>query len=130
RGTEIHRARAERIFRTADHVPRQIRTARQHLRRRRPVRPFLLGRNRLRPRPCEARAADADAVAQRTAVALHQVQELVRRIDHDRAGSFLAAILDFLLFVPGIEWTLRLGSLVLLQHRTRLATRHVDLWYV
>src|SRR4051812_32545934 len=33
RGAEIHRARPERILRTAFHVPRQIGTARQHFRR-------------------------------------------------------------------------------------------------
>ena len=56
RGSQIHRARAERILRTAFHVPRQIGTAHQHFRRRGPVRPFLLGRNRLDARPGESRA--------------------------------------------------------------------------
>src|SRR5262249_57107533 len=39
---EIHRARAERITRAAGHPARQIRLARNHLRRRHPVRPFAL----------------------------------------------------------------------------------------
>src|ERR1019366_3813036 len=94
RGSQIHRARAERILRTAFHVPRQIRTPHQHFRRRRPIRPFLLGGNLLDARPGEAGAADADAIAQRLAVALHQEQELVRRIDDDGAGALLAVIFD------------------------------------
>ena len=47
--------------------------------------------------------ADADAVAQRLAVALYQEQELVGRIDHDGAGAFLAVIVDQLLFEFRIE---------------------------
>src|SRR6266700_3758787 len=41
-GAEIHRACAERIAGPAGHEARQVRLARDHLRRRRPVRPFLL----------------------------------------------------------------------------------------
>src|SRR5947199_176093 len=79
----------------------------QPRRRRRPGRPFLLGGDALDARPSEAGPADADAVAQRLAVTLHQEQELVRGVDHDRARAFLAVILDHLLFVFRIERTLR-----------------------
>ncbi|MEA2818447.1 MAG: hypothetical protein QOJ86_451, partial [Bradyrhizobium sp.] len=51
RGAEIHGASAERVLRAAFHVPRQVGTARQHFRRRRPGRPLLLGGNRLDARP-------------------------------------------------------------------------------
>src|SRR6266851_4791164 len=44
RRAQIHRAGAERILRAAFHVPRQIGAPRQHFRRRRPRRPFLLRR--------------------------------------------------------------------------------------
>src|ERR1700739_2026370 len=99
RRSQIHRAGAERILRTALHMPWQVGAPHQHFRRRRPVRPFLLGGNLLDARPGEARAADADAVAQRLSVALHQEQELVRRVDDDRAGALLAAVIDELLLV-------------------------------
>jgi len=75
----------------------------QHFRRRRPGRPFLFRRDRLGARPGEAGTADADAIAQRLAVALHEIEEFVRRIDHDGAGAFLAVILDNLLVVFRIE---------------------------
>jgi len=52
-------------------------------------------------------AADADAIAQCLAVALHQEQELVGRVDDDGAGAFLAVIVDQLLFVSRIERPLR-----------------------
>ena len=38
--------------------------------------------------PCEAFAADADAVAKRPVVALHQVKEAVFGVDDDGAGRF------------------------------------------
>src|ERR1700694_5285724 len=47
RRTQIHGAGAERVLWAAFHVPRQIGTSRQHFRRRRPIRPFLLGGNLL-----------------------------------------------------------------------------------
>src|SRR6195952_757783 len=125
RRSQIHRARAERILRTAFHVPRQIRTARQHFRRRRPGRPFLFRRDGLDARPGEAGTADADAVTHRLAVALHQEQELVRRIDDDGAGAFLAVILDHLLFEFGIERTLPfVNRLFLLLRAHRLLRVH------
>src|ERR1700690_2962461 len=70
RRAEIHRARAERIVRAAGHEMRQTGLALEHFLRRGPIRPFLHGGDRVRARPGEARAADADAVAHRLAVAL------------------------------------------------------------
>src|SRR6185503_18851879 len=70
RRAEIHGAGAERILRTTGHEVRQVGTALQHLRRRRPVRPFLLGGDFLLAGPGEARLADPNAVAQRHAVVL------------------------------------------------------------
>src|SRR5258707_3850389 len=126
RGSQIHRARAERILRTAFHVPRQIGAARQHFRRRRPSRPFLLGGTLLDARPAESGAADPDAVAHRLAVFLHQVQKLVGRIDDDGAGAFLAVIFNELLFEFRIEGALRgIACIFLLaQHLLRLHRRH------
>src|ERR1700726_3707465 len=127
RRSQIHRAGTERILRAAFHVPRQIRPAHQHLRRRRPVRPFLLRGDRLDARPGESGLADADAVAQRLAIALHQEQELVGRIDDDGAGPFRAVIVDelFLVFrverpLPGIA-----GLFLLLRLRQQRALRLV-----
>src|SRR4051794_25988664 len=64
-GAEIQGARAERVFRAASHVARQVGTALQHLGRRNPIRPFLLAADRLLAGPREALAADADAVLER-----------------------------------------------------------------
>ena len=89
---EIHGARAERIARAAGHEARQIRLARDHLRRRMPVRPFLLAGDGLRAGPGEAFAADADAVADRAAVAEHVIEIGVGRIDHDRARRLAGVV--------------------------------------
>ena len=40
----------------------------------------------LQPGPLEALAPDADAVADRAVVRLHQIEEALLRLDHDRAG--------------------------------------------
>src|SRR4029078_247365 len=74
------------------HVARQVGAALQHLGWRRPVRPLGLARDRLHAGPGEARAADPDAVAHRLAAGFHQIEELVRRIDHDRAGRLFAIV--------------------------------------
>src|SRR5580704_11232488 len=94
RRPQIHRAGAERILWTAFHVPRQVGPPHQHFRRRRPIRPFLLGGDLLDAGPGEPRTADAHAIAQRLAVGLNQIEELVGRIDHDRARTFLAVVVD------------------------------------
>src|SRR5712672_2040262 len=71
-GAEVKRAGAERISGAAGHEARQIGLARDHLRRRCPVRPLRLARDVQQSLPLESFAADADAIAQRAAVALDQ----------------------------------------------------------
>ena len=85
RVAEIERARAHRIARPAGHEARQVRLPLDHLRRRRPVRPFLLAGDLEQPVPLEAVAADADAVAQRDVVGLDQIKKAALGIDDDRA---------------------------------------------
>ena len=85
-GAEIHRARAERIARAAGDEARQIGLARDHLRRRIPVRPFRLAADGLHAGPGKALAADADAVTDRAAAAEHVVEIGVAGIDDDGAG--------------------------------------------
>src|SRR5271157_1417979 len=100
---EIHRPRAERIARPARHEARQVGLALDHLRRRAPVRPFLLAGNLLQARPLEAVAADADAVAQRAVVRLHEVEEALAGVDDDRPRRFVGAEEHFLLLVGAAE---------------------------
>ena len=90
RGTEIQRARAERVVGAAGHVGGKARLAAPHRRRRRPTRPLALRRHALRSAPGHAVAADADAVAQRLAVAEYQVQPPLGGIDDDGAGRIIA----------------------------------------
>src|SRR5580693_825859 len=101
--TEIHRARAERIARTAGHEPRQIGLALNHFRRRTPIRPFLLARYLLQAGPGEALAADADAIAKRPVVGLNQVKEAAFGVDNDRARRFGGAEEHLLLLVSARE---------------------------
>src|SRR4029077_14064410 len=91
---EKERAGAERIFRTASHVAREVRAALDHLVGRSPVRPFAHRRDRLHAGPGETRTADADAVAHGLAALLHQVKKAIRRVDDDGAGLLFAAIGD------------------------------------
>ncbi len=95
RAAEIHRVRAERIVRIAAlHAPRHILLPRDHLRRRGPIRLFLFRRDLVRALPLEAVAADADAVAQRRAAGLNEIEPPRRRIDHDGARRIFARIAD------------------------------------
>src|SRR5947207_291696 len=103
RGAEIHRPGAERIFRAALHVARQVRAALEHLFGRNPVRPFALGRNVLDARPREARAADADAVADRAAPLLDEVEKTLARIDDDGAGFLRTRIFDDLAAITRVH---------------------------
>src|SRR5664279_5769239 len=70
---EIHGARAERIARAAGHESRQIRLALDHFLRRDPIRPLGFALDLLDAGPGEALTADADAVADRLAVAEHVI---------------------------------------------------------
>src|SRR5215468_3921151 len=88
--TEIHGAGAERIAGTAGDEARQIGLARDHLRRRIPVRPLRLAADRLYAGPGETLTADADAVADRAAAAEHVVEHSIAGIDDDGAGRLAA----------------------------------------
>src|SRR4051812_23052129 len=92
RGAEVERAGAERIAGAARHEARQIGLARDHLRRRGPVRPFRLARDRQQTLPLKTVAADADAVAYGAAVALHDVEMALRSLDDDRPGRLRGAV--------------------------------------
>ena len=96
RVAEIDGARTERVALAAGHPPRQIGLARDHLLRRRPVRPFRLAGHRLRARPGETVTADTDAVADRFAVAEDVVEMGLRGIDDDGAGREIGRIADHL----------------------------------
>src|SRR5687767_7850663 len=80
---QIQGARAERVARTARHADAALQIderalelglALDHLLRRIPIRPRLLGIDRRRARPGETLPADADAVAQGRAGALDKVE--------------------------------------------------------
>ena len=82
---EIHGASAERIAGAAGHETRQIGLARDHLRRRIPIRPFRLAADGLHAGPGKAVAADADAVTNGLATAEHVIQRGTAGIDDDGA---------------------------------------------
>src|SRR5216684_7014751 len=90
RRSEIHGAGAERVVDAARHVPRQIGPPRQHLRGRRPARPFLLGGYAVDTAPAKAVAADANAVPQRLAIGQHEVKPPLGGIYQDGAWRVLA----------------------------------------
>src|SRR6266404_3541231 len=96
-GAEIERASAERVAGSAGHKARQIRLADDHLRRRRPVRPFRLARDVEQPLPLESLAADADAIAYRAAASLDQIKMALRRRDDDGTGRLRGAVVHRLL---------------------------------
>ncbi len=89
---QIERARAERIGRATRHEAGQIGLALDHFLRRMPVRPFRHLADALGARPGEPFAADADAVAHGLAVAEHEVEIGIGRVDDDGAGG-----------LPGLE---------------------------
>src|ERR1700688_1778816 len=89
---EIHGARTERIARAAGGHARQVRLARDHFLRRIPARALGFALHLLDARPGEAFAADADAVADRLAIAEHVIEEGVWGIDDDGAGRLNAGV--------------------------------------
>ena len=91
---EIESARAERIAVTAGHEARQIGLALDHFFRRMPIRPLRHLGNPLGARPSEALAAHADAVAQRLALAEHEIEVGILRVDDERAGRLLGVVVD------------------------------------
>src|SRR5262245_55200486 len=91
---EIESARAERVGLAASHEARQIRLAYDHLLRRIPIRPLRHPRHLLHAGPSKALATDANPVAQRLAVAEHEIKVGVRRIDDDRARRLLRVVIN------------------------------------
>src|SRR5215831_7094766 len=83
---EIDRACPHRIVRAARHMVREIGPAVQHLVRGCPVRPLALVAHLADATPGVAGGAYGDGIAQRLAVAEHEVEPALRRADHDRAG--------------------------------------------
>src|ERR1700675_4063841 len=77
-GAEIHRARPQRIARPPGYEARQIGVRGDRLGRRCPVRPLRLARDAQKPLPLEAVAADTDAVADRSAARLDQIEMTLR----------------------------------------------------
>src|SRR5262249_34150985 len=120
--TQIHGAGTERILWASGHEARQIGLALQHLGGRRSIRAFGPARHRLGAGPGEALTADTDAVTDRFAVAEHEVEISVRRIDDNGAGRFTGAIIDDLAFEAG-----RLRDAIVLLVRNRGGRRL--LWY-
>src|SRR5438105_6776940 len=92
RAAEIKRTRTHGVPGPARHEARQIGLARDHFRRRGPVRPFRLERDAQQPVPLEAVASDAYAVAQRYVVGLNEIKETMLGIDDDRAGRLVGAV--------------------------------------
>src|SRR5215471_6473462 len=124
RGSEVKGTSAERVAGTSSHESRQIRLARNHLGRRNPVGPFRLARDFQQPLPLEAFAADADAVAHRPVVALHDIEEALGGGHDDRARLFDAAVEDKLPLKLGWQVLFLRSGLV-----TRLLLdRHLVLW--
>src|SRR5262249_24490051 len=68
-----------------------------------PVRPFLHVVDRRNARPAETLPSDTDAVTDRPSPALHEVKEVILRIDHDRAGWFVCGIVNGLAQVFRID---------------------------
>src|SRR5437660_1379864 len=73
RAAEINGAGTERIAFAAGHPARKIRLTRNHLLRRRPIRPFSFARNNLGPCPSETIPSYADPVADRSSIAQNVV---------------------------------------------------------
>src|SRR5947209_7671393 len=89
-GIEVEGARAERIVGSAGQAAgarrrHQMRPALQHIRRRHPVRPFRLTADTGSAGPAIGLLTGRDAIANRFAARLDEVEVLVARIDDDRA---------------------------------------------
>jgi hypothetical protein len=92
-GVEIQRTRAHRIVGTGRHIggnaePRDFALGRM------PGRPLGLAANLGDAGPGHGFLADGDAVADRLAVLLDEIEIVIVGIDHDGAGGFLAVIVD------------------------------------
>src|ERR1700730_17774650 len=91
---EVESAGAQRIAFAAGHEARQIGLPLDHFFRRMPVRPLAHVTDTFGTGPSEPVASDADTVTQRLAAAEYQIEERVRRIDHDRAGRLRGGVID------------------------------------
>jgi hypothetical protein len=87
------------------------RPAAAQARRRRPRRPFLLAANRGDSAPDLPLFADGDAVADRPPLRQHVIEKFVAGIDDDRAGGFLARVLDDVTPVLHRNRRLRVGQI-------------------
>src|SRR5262249_6554766 len=107
----------------------QIRPALEHLRRRRPIRPFTLARDLTDAGPGEAGPANPDAIADRSSVVLDQIEQALIGVDDDGATAFPTVIVDDLLLVARIERVLPTGRILLnrlhlaLERQSRLIAR-------
>src|SRR5262249_48021100 len=91
---DIQGSRAERIARTAGHPARQIGLARDHFRRRRPVRPLCLLADVVNATPLKAVTPHADAIPPGDAVTHDEIEETVVRVDDDRARRLFSPVID------------------------------------
>src|SRR5262249_58989439 len=92
--TKIKRASAKRIGLAAGHETRQIGLSHDQLLGWCPIRPLRYLGDPLRAGPREALAADAYPVAQRLAVAEHEIEVGVRSGQDDSARRFPGAVID------------------------------------
>src|SRR5215813_12299723 len=99
RRTEIHRPRSKRVARTARHEAGQIGLARDHLWRRRPVRPFGLARDVEKTLPLESFAPDTNTVADCAAARLDKVEMTLGAGYDDGAWRLRGAVVHDL-FAP------------------------------
>ncbi len=99
RAADIERPGAHRIARAASHEPRQIGLTLDHLRRRTPVRPFLLADDAFYARPLKTITANADAITNGAVFGLDEVEITIRRMHDDRARFFCRAEEHDLAFV-------------------------------
>ena len=91
---EIQRARAERIVDAAGHRSRHAFDPLVDFGGGGPVRPFGHVADPGDAGERQGFFADGDAVADRLAAVLHQIEVVIVGIDHDGAGAFLAVIVD------------------------------------
>src|SRR5690606_34682649 len=100
---DVEGARAHRIVGTGRHalaIDLEFRMPGDHVRGRRPGRPFPLVGDVGATGPLEAGGADTDAVAHGHAVVADVVEEAVGGVDDHRAGGFPGRIDDLLAPVP------------------------------
>ena len=123
-GAQIHGASAERITWPARHEARQIGLARNHLRRRMPVRPLCLVAHGLHAGPRKAFPADTDSVTDRTALAEHVIKRGAAGIDNDGTGRLARVEGDN---SPAQPFRHRAVGFVTLLHENRLARSKHDI---